>query len=233
MSMSITCPQCGLTQETPADRICRGCANAISSLVAPARSVLGLGKEAAAKAIPVGARVAGVVLLLNAAANALTMIKEGPGSDPLAHHEVKGMIVDLIVGGGLLAGKANLQKWAIVRVILGMILFGAMFGVQKDMTSLAFQVVFSAALVIDEMKGRMTKFEDLGRQVLPVGAMLHLRGHAKTLDLEYYRGVFADKNHGYQVVAFATPQSFARVEPELAAMVRSFQPDCAAGSKSP
>jgi len=47
------------------------------------------------------------------------------------------------------------------------------------------------------------------------------------------RGVFADKNHGYQVVAFATPQSFARVEPELAAMVRSFQPDCAAGSKSP
>jgi len=87
--------------------------------------------------------------------------------------------------------------------------------------------------VIDEMKGRMTKFEDLGRQVLPVGAMLHLRGHAKTLDLEYYRGVFADKNHGYQVVAFATPQSFARVEPELAAMVRSFQPDCAAGSKSP
>jgi len=70
-------------------------------------------------------------------------------------------------------------------------------------------------------------------QLLPVGAMLHLRGHAKTMDLEYYRGVFADKNHGYQVVAFATPQSFARVEPELAAMVRSFQPDCAAGSKSP
>ncbi|TMA92413.1 MAG: hypothetical protein E6J65_15565 [Deltaproteobacteria bacterium] len=87
--------------------------------------------------------------------------------------------------------------------------------------------------VIEEMKGRMTKFEDLGRQLLPVGAMLHLRGHAKTMDLEYYRGVFADKNHGYQVVAFATPQSFARVEPELAAMVRSFQPDCAAGSKSP
>src|SRR2546428_1515207 len=357
MSMSIPCPQCGLTQETPADRICRGCANAISSLVAPARSVLGLGKEAAAKAIPGGARVAGVVLLLNAAANALTMIKQGPGSDPLAHHEVKGMIVDLIVGGGLLAGKANLQKWAIVRVILGMILFGAMFGAQKDMTSLAFQVVFSAALllmligdagkvrigagvalsaaclllatvgvvqtytgsnlaaaalleskgeispaagqlkgeqygyclsvpahqwylrarevaakdnaaadrwltrpdldvhvliigesvaptmrinqekfeqaVIEEMKGRLTKLENLGRQALPVGAMLHLRGHAKTLDLEYYRGVFAAKNHRHQVVAFATPQSFARVELELAAMVRSFQPDCAAGSKSP
>jgi len=34
-------------------------------------------------------------------------------------------------------------------------------------------------------------------------------------------------------VAFATPQPFARVELELAAMVRSFQPDCAAGSKSP
>ena len=87
--------------------------------------------------------------------------------------------------------------------------------------------------VIEEMNGRLTKLENLGRQALPVGAMLHLRGHAKTLDLEYYRGVFADENHGYQVVAFATPWSFARVEPELTAIVRSFQPDCAAGSKSP
>jgi len=323
MTMCTTCPQCGLTQETPADRICRGCANAIASLVAPARSVLGLGKEAAAKAIPVGARVAGVVLLLNAAANALTMIKQGPGSDPLAHHEVKGMIVDLIVSGGLLAGKANLQKWAIVRVVLGMIVFGAMFGAQKDMTSLAFQIVFSGALLLllvsdagkvrigagvalsaaclllataglvqtytgsnpaaaallgiegrDLARRRATEWREV--RLLPVGARApvvparargrgqgqrgsrsvadppgprrpradhrgvgragdaeHLRGHAKTMDLEYYRGVFADKNHGYQVVAFATPQSFARVEPELAAMVRSFQPDCAAGSKSP
>ena len=357
MTMSITCPQCGLTQETPADRICRGCANAISAIVAPARSVLGLGKDVAAKVLPAGARVAGVVLLLNAAANALTMIKQGPGSDPLAQHEMKGMIVDLVVGAGLLAGKANLKKWAIVRVVLGMVLFGTLFGVQKDMISLASQVLFSSALlllllgdagkvrigagvalsavclllatagvvqtytgsnlaaaalleskgeispaagqlkgekygyclsvpahqwylrahevaakdnaaadrwltrpdldahvliigesvaptmrinqekfeqaVIDEMKGRLTKFENLGRQALPVGAMLHLKGHAKTLDLEYYRGIFADRNRGYQVVAFATPQSFARVEPELAAMVRSFQPDCPAGSKSP
>jgi len=30
--------------------------------------------------------------------------------------------------------------------------------------------------VIEEMKGRLTKLENLGRQVLPVGAMLHLRG---------------------------------------------------------
>src|SRR5207302_6987728 len=103
MPIPVTSSQCGLRQETPAYRICRGCANAISSLVAPARSVLGLGKEAAA--LPAGARVAGVVMLLNAAANALTMVKQGPGSDPLAHHELKGMIVDLVVGGGLLAGK--------------------------------------------------------------------------------------------------------------------------------
>ncbi|TMB11977.1 MAG: hypothetical protein E6J66_07550 [Deltaproteobacteria bacterium] len=30
--------------------------------------------------------------------------------------------------------------------------------------------------VIEEMKGRLTKLENLGRQALPVGAMLHLRG---------------------------------------------------------
>src|SRR5205814_664448 len=224
-------------------------------------------------------------------------------------------------------------KWAIVRVVLGLIVFGAMFGAQHDMTSLTLQAGFSAALllllvgdagkarigagaglsvaylllatagvmqtwtgsnpaaaalltskgdispaagrlkgekfdyclsvpeqhwylrapqlasrdnpssdrwltrpdldahvmimgeaveptlrinqdkferaVIDEMKGRLTKFENLGREPLPGGAMLHLRGHAKTLDLEYYRGLFAYGNRGYQVVAFATPKSFA------------------------
>ena len=159
--MSVTCPQCGLTQETPADRICRGCANAISSLVAPARSVLGLGKEAAAKALPAGARVAGVVLLLNAAANALTMAKQGPGSDPLAQHELKRMIVDLVVGGGLLAGKANLQKWAIdVHVLI--------IGESVAPTMRINQEKFEQA-VIEEMKGRLTKLENLGRQALPVG----------------------------------------------------------------
>ncbi|TMB33063.1 MAG: hypothetical protein E6J58_21855 [Deltaproteobacteria bacterium] len=350
MTSTITCPHCGLAQEPASDSVCRGCANPIAGVVAPAKSVLGLGKAVAAKALPLGARVAGVVLLLNAGANVLSMIKEGAGTGPLANQEVKGMIVDLVVGGGLLAGRATLQKWAIVRVVLGLIVFGAMFGAQHDMTSLTLQAGFSAALllllvgdagkarigagaglsvaylllatagvmqtwtgsnpaaaalltskgdispaagrlkgekfdyclsvpeqhwylrapqlasrdnpssdrwltrpdldahvmimgeaveptlrinqdkferaVIDEMKGRLTKFENLGREPLPGGAMLHLRGHAKTLDLEYYRGLFAYGNRGYQVVAFATPKSFARAEPELAAMVRSFQPAC-------
>jgi hypothetical protein len=356
MTSSVTCAQCGLVQQTPSDGICSGCANPIAAVVAPVTSVLGLGKAAVAKALPLGARVAGVVLLLNAAANALSMIKDGPGSGPLASQEVKGMIVDLVVGGGLLAGRAALQKWAVIRVVLGLVVFGAMFGAQHDMVSLALQAGFSAALllllvgdagktrigagavlgaaylslatagvvqswtgsnpaaaallaskgeispaagrlkgdkfdyclsvpehhwylrdarlathdnpssdrwltrpdldahvmimgesvepslrinqdkferaVIDEMKGRLTKFENLGREPLPDGAMLHLRGHAKTLDLEYYRGLFAYRNRGYQVVAFATPKSFARAEPELASIVRSFQPACGSGSAS-
>jgi hypothetical protein len=353
MISSVTCPRCGLAQEPPSDSICRGCANPIAGVVAPAKSVLGLGKAVAAKALPLGARIAGVVLLLNAAANALSMIKEGPGTGPLASQELKGMVVDLVVGGGLLAGRATLQKWAIARVVLGLIVFGAMFGAQHDLTSLWLQAGFSAALllllvgdagkprigagialsgaylilatagvvqtwsgsnpaaaalltaqgdispaagrvkgekfdyclsvpehhwylrapqlaardnpssdrwltrpdldahvmimgeavepslrinqdkferaVIDDMKDRLTNFENLGREPLPGGAMLHLRGHGKTLDLEYYRGLFAYKNRGYQVVAFATPKSFARAEPELASMVRSFQPACGGG----
>src|SRR5439155_20936380 len=87
----------------------------------------------------------------------------------------------------------------------------------------------SQRALMDEMPGRLTKFENPGREPLPGGAMLHLRGPAKTLDLEYYRGLFAYGNRGYQVVAFATPKSFARAEPELAAMVRSFQPACQGG----
>src|SRR5438552_929373 len=236
MTSTITCPHCGLAQEPAYDSVCRGCANPIAGVVAPAKSVLGLGKAVAAKALPLGARVAGVVLLLNAGANVLSMIKEGAGTGPLANQEVKGMIVDLVVGGGLLAGRATLQKWAIVRVVLGLIVFGAMFGAQHVMimgeavepTLRINQDKFERA-VIDEMKGRLTKFENLGREPLPGGAMLHLRGHAKTLDLEYYRGLFAYGNRGYQVVAFATPKSFARAEPELAAMVRSFQPACQGG----
>ena len=116
MTSTITCPHCGLAQEPASDSVCRGCANPIAGVVAPAKSVLGLGKAVAAKALPLGARVAGVVLLLNAGANVLSMIKEGAGTGPLANQEVKGMIVDLVVGGGLLAGRATLQKWAIVLV---------------------------------------------------------------------------------------------------------------------
>jgi hypothetical protein len=315
--------------------------------------VLGLGTTAIAKA-PLGARIAGAVLLLNAVANALSMIKEGPGSGPLASQEMKATIVDLVFGVGLLvAGNARLQKWAIVRVALGLLLFGGIFGAQHDMISLALQVGLSASLlllligdagkvrigagatigaaylllgmagvvqtwtgsnpaaaallaskgeispaagrlkgdkfdycvsvpeqhwylrsaqaaardnpssdrwltrpdldahvmimaesveptlrinqdrferaVLGDMKGRLTHFESLGREALPDGAMLHLRGHAKTLDLEYYRGLFAYRNRGYQVVAFATPKSFARAEPELASIVRSFQPACGGG----
>src|SRR5207248_6349509 len=148
MTSTVTCPHCGLAQEPASDSVCRGCANPIAGVVTPAKSVLGLGKAAVAKAT-LGARVAGVVLLLNAAANALSMIKEGPGTGPLASQEVKAMIVDLVFGGGLLvAENARLQKWAITRVVLGLIVFGAMFGSQHDMTSLTLQAGFSAALLL-------------------------------------------------------------------------------------
>ncbi len=350
MTNSITCPKCGLAQEPSSDSICRGCANPISA-VPSTKSVLGLGKEPPGKPLPTGARLAGIVLLLNAAANALIMIKSGPGHDPLASHEVKGMIADLFIGGGLLFGKQTLQKWAIVRAVIGLLVFGGIYAAQSDFTSVGAQVVFSAALlllligdagkprivvgaagsavslllaaagvtatytgsnpaaaailaskgeivpaagklkgekfgycmnvpekqwylrsaevaardnaaadrwltrpdldahvmiigeqlapdveidqrkleqvILEEMKGRLTAFQNLGRKALRAGALLHVKGHSKDLDLEYYRGVYAHRNRAYQVVAFATPQSFARAEPELAAMINSFDPDCA------
>src|SRR5207248_347571 len=93
MTTSITCAQCGLVQQTPSDNVCQGCANPIAAVVAPARSVLGLGKTVVAKAT-MGARIAGVVLLLNAVANGLAMIKDGPRSGTMANQELKAMIVD-------------------------------------------------------------------------------------------------------------------------------------------
>src|SRR5205823_3299525 len=70
MTSTVTCPHCGLAQEPPSDRVCRGCANSIAGVVAPAKSMLGLGRVVAGKALPLGARVAGVVLLINDAGRA-------------------------------------------------------------------------------------------------------------------------------------------------------------------
>src|SRR5205823_1697301 len=121
------------------DNVCQGCANPIAAVVAPARSVLGLGKTVVAKAT-MGARIAGVVLLLNAVANGLAMIKDGPRSGTMANQELKAMIVDLVFGGGLLiAGNARLQKWAIIRVVLGLLLFGGIFAAQHDVAAMALQ----------------------------------------------------------------------------------------------
>jgi hypothetical protein len=94
---------------------------------------------------------------------------------------------------------------------------------------------FEDALV-GEARSRLADFHMVGRDPLPAGAALHYTGRHQRLNLEYYRGAFARGTHAYQVVAFATPEHFARLHGELSSMLQSFRPECdvtAGAAKTP
>ena len=86
--------------------------------------------------------------------------------------------------------------------------------------------------VAGEAKKRLSDFHMVGREPLPGGAALHYTGRHLRLNLEYYRGAFADGSRAYQVVAFATPEHFAKVRDELSAMMQSFRPRCDAAAQA-
>jgi hypothetical protein len=87
------------------------------------------------------------------------------------------------------------------------------------------QARYEEALAGDA-KSRLTDFQMVGRDPLPGGTVLHYTGRHKRLSLEYYRGAFADGSRAYQVVAFATPEHFAKVRDEVSTMMRSFRARC-------
>ncbi len=89
---------------------------------------------------------------------------------------------------------------------------------------------FERALA-DDAKARLADFKMFEREALPGGGVLHYSGKAQALSLEYYRATFADGNRAFQVIAFATPEHFAKARTDLSSIVRSFQPRCATTSK--
>src|SRR3954468_8895880 len=83
-----------------------------------------------------------------------------------------------------------------------------------------------------EARAHLSDFKFVGKEPLDRGAALHYTGRAKQMDLEYLRGAFADGDRAYQVVAFATPEHFARVREDLSGIVRSFRPGCHATARA-
>jgi hypothetical protein len=82
-------------------------------------------------------------------------------------------------------------------------------------------------VLVEEAQGRLTEFHLIGRDPLVGGTALHYSGKVDSMNLEYYRGAFADGSRAYQVVAFASPEHFARMREEMSGIVRSFRARCA------
>ncbi len=98
--------------------------------------------------VPLGARIAGAVLIANVAASVIELFmpslreaNSGPLDSPIH------VIVDLAVGIALLRGVAKWQKVAVVRVLLGVLLFGGVAASKSDWFLLGAQVAFSAGLL--------------------------------------------------------------------------------------
>jgi hypothetical protein len=81
--------------------------------------------------------------------------------------------------------------------------------------------------LVKEARTRLTDFHMIGRDPLVGGTALHYSGKANAMDLEYYRGAFADGSRAYQVVAFASPKHFAQLRQEMSGIVGSFRARCA------
>jgi hypothetical protein len=93
------------------------------------------------------ARIAGAFLIANAAivfASRAVM----PSEPQVAGGSIVPSLIDVAIGASLLGGNARWRKWAIVRVALGVVLFGAIHGAAGDFASLALQMAISGSLLL-------------------------------------------------------------------------------------
>jgi hypothetical protein len=97
---------------------------------------------------PLGARIAGAVLMVNGVAAFGELFLPGV-NDPTSGvlHSPLAIIVDLAVGLALLRGAKKWQNIAVYRVLLGCLLFTGAAVFQEDWFQAGFQVLFSASLL--------------------------------------------------------------------------------------
>lgn len=143
----VTCPQCGLKHALRPDGRCPRCANNATAGEPAAAPLEGTPEAPGGSGfVTLGMRVAGGVLVANALVNAASMalVKDAGGAANSFHS----VVIDLVVGGGLLAGKVRWQKWGFVRAVVGGVIFCAMFAFQQDWMSMVFQLMLSGALTL-------------------------------------------------------------------------------------
>ena len=145
----VTCPHGGLKHSLRADGRCPRCANDATAgepAASPLEGAQAPESGGGSALVTLGMRVAGGVLIANALVTAASMalVKDAGGAATSIH----GVVIDLVVGGGLLAGKVRWQKWGFVRAVVGGVIFCALFAVQKDWLSMVFQLTLSGALTL-------------------------------------------------------------------------------------
>jgi len=112
--------------------------------MAPARTFLSF-NERDPETISIGARIAGVVLILNAlsafyAAIVLQVPLTGPSRSTSA-------VVDLILGGLLVLGRRKVVPFCVVRIVLGAVLFLGLSLNSGDVASAVMQLALSGSLL--------------------------------------------------------------------------------------
>jgi hypothetical protein len=156
----VRCPHCGLRHSERSDRRCPRCRAELdasptteeapapyrspSASLAPPRPFSSF-REPDEETIPLGARIAGVVLVLNALTSfytsfVLQVSLAGPNRFVSA-------VVDLILGGLLVLGQRKVVPLCLVRVVLGALFFLGMTIYSGDVASASMQFALSSSLL--------------------------------------------------------------------------------------
>jgi hypothetical protein len=141
--VSLRCPSCSWLHTAQADGVCPQCHRTIApphALVVPAsrNEVDGL----------LGQRLAGAGLIVNGilALAAFAVLKKEAG-DPGALRSPIASLIDFGIGVSLLTGNPRYKAWAIVRVVLGGLIFTGLNFAQHDPIDAALQVALSLSFV--------------------------------------------------------------------------------------
>ncbi|MRI90291.1 hypothetical protein FGE12_19260 [Aggregicoccus sp. 17bor-14] len=95
-------------------------------------------------------KAAGAALLLVAVTNLLATLllpREASAGMPVGS-TLAPSVIDLFIGGSLLAGNAKHLDWARLRVVLGALIWSVLLGVQGNWVGVVMQLVVSAALAL-------------------------------------------------------------------------------------
>lgn len=151
MAEWVSCGGCGLKHQLRADGNCPRCRQPIGSggglAMAPAGAALSASAvaapaEAAEGSSGLGMKLAGAILFANLVVGLLAVAKlglKGAGS-PVS------LIIDAWLGWKLLSGEEQYKSWALVRAILGAIVWGGFALARGAPADALIQVVFSGAL---------------------------------------------------------------------------------------
>lgn len=152
----IVCPGCLLKHTRRSDGHCPRCGRSIDG-TAPVDSTPNVPATPSAIPppkllppetgdVPLGARIAAIVMI----ANALAVFAERlvmPAPSGITGSPVSG-VIDLWIGGSLLAGKPKYLTWARLRVVLGLLFFGGIWLYRGDVTQAVIQAAFSIGLLL-------------------------------------------------------------------------------------